>query len=187
MLSHRLRSTARGTAAVLAVVGLLTACSRDISTPVATQDLQSMDADYVAFGMVSFVTTSGVREGRIEADTAYIYEDDESAVLHRMRVIFYDESGRERATVTGLTGDWNRATDQMVARGNVELFIHADSSRLESPEIHYDPQLDRIWSDSTTVRTTKDGVVSTGTAFESDLSFENITIENMRGGARRVF
>lgn len=186
MNTHRPRQIVRGVAAALAV-GVLAACSREISTPVATQDLQSMDADYVAFGMVSFVTTSGVREGRIEADTAYVYEDDESAVLRQMRVIFYDENGRERATVIGQTGDWNRATDRMVARGNVELLIHADSSRLESSEIHYDPSIDRIWSDSTTVRTSRDGSVTTGTAFESDLSFENITIENMRGGARRVF
>jgi LPS export ABC transporter protein LptC len=186
MITHDARRIARIAVAACAVF-VLAACSREISTPVAEQELLSMDADAVVFGMASFITTSGVREARIEADTAYVYDDDESAALKQMRVIFYDENGRERATVTGRTGDWNRATDRMVARGNVELFIHADSSRLESPEIHYDPSVDRIWSDSTTVRTSRDGAVTTGTAFESDLTFENIRIENMRGGARRVF
>lgn len=187
MKSRRPATMARD--ALLAVVATLVlgACSRDISTPVATQELQSLDADYVAFGMVSFITTSGVREGRIEADTAYIYEETASANLHQMTIVFYDEVGQERATVTGTSGEWNRQTDQMVARGDVVLLVHADSSTLESPEIHYDPTLDRIWSDSSTVRTMKDGTVSSGTAFESDLSFENIRIENMRGGARRVF
>jgi hypothetical protein len=74
-----------------------------------------------------------------------------------------------------------------VARGEVELFIHTDSSTIESPEIYYEPDIDRIWSDSATVRTMKDGTVQSGTAFESDMSFENVRIENMRGGVRRIF
>ena len=75
----------------------------------------------------------------------------------------------------------------MVARGDVVLFIHTDSSTIESQEIYYEPDLDRIWSDSSTVRTMKDGSVTSGTAFESDMSFENLVIQNMRGGVRRVF
>ena len=187
MTIGRLGANTSEAVAMLALVGALGACSREMSTPVATQELQSMEADYIAFGMVSFVTASGVREGRIEADTAYIYEEDSTAKLHQMKIDFYDEVGRERATVTGVSGDWNRETDRMIARGDVVLFIHSDSSTIESPEIHYDPSLDRIWSDSATVRTMKDGTVTSGTAFESDLSFENLTIQNMRGGARRVF
>jgi LPS export ABC transporter protein LptC len=146
-----------------------------------------MDADYVAYGMVSFVTTNGVREGRIEADTAYVYEETSNAILKHMKIVFYDENGNERATVTGADGDWNRETDRMVARGDVVLLIAEDSSTIKSQEIYYDPTLEKIWSDSATVRTMKDGSVTSGTAFESDMTFENITIANMRGGARRVF
>ncbi len=168
-------------------VGSLTACSREISTPVADSELQAMEADYVAFGMVSFATTNGIREARIEADTAFIYEQTANAILKQMNIIFYDESGNERATVSGLSGDWNQETNRMVARGDVVLLIHSDSSTIESPEIYYDPGLEKIWSDSATVRSMKDGSVTSGSAFESDMSFENLTIRDMRGGARRVF
>ena len=163
------------------------ACGREINTPVANDEVQSMEADYVVFGMVTFITTNGVREGRVEADTAYIYEETATANLHQMQIVFYDETGQEIATVTGLSGEMERDTDRMTARGDVVLLVHADSSRIESPEIHYDPQLDRIWSDSSTVRTLADGSVTSGTAFESDMTFENLRIENMRGGARRIF
>lgn len=174
-------------ACLLALAGAVGACEQDLSIPVADEELLTLDADYVAFGMVSFITANGVREGRIEADTAYIYEDTGLANLHHMHIVFYDEVGRERATVTGRSGEWNRETDRMVARGDVVLFVHTDSSTLESQEIFYDPQIDRIWSDSSTVRTMKDGTVTSGTAFESDMSFENIRIENARGGIRRIF
>jgi len=175
----------------MAAVGLVLvtngACSSEVSTPVANADLQAMEADYVAYGMVSFVTNSGVREGRVEADTAYVYEQSSTAMLRQMSIVFYDDLGNENETVTGAFGDWNRETNRMVARGDVILLIHGDSSRIESAEIYYDPGLERIWSDSLTTRIMSDGSVTSGTAFESDMAFENITIANMRGGARRVF
>ena len=178
---------ARRAVLALTLAGTAAACGTELDTPVANEELQSMAADYVAFGMTTYVTAMGVREARIQADTAYIYESESTAILRQMELIFYDELGNERATVTGLEGDWNQATNRMVARGDVVLFVHTDSSTIESPEIYYEPDLDRIWSDSTVVRTMKDGSVQTGTAFESDMSFENVNIQNMRGGARRVF
>ncbi len=175
-------------AALLAAVAVAAACSEELNTPVADETLQSMESDYVAFGMVSFITANGVREGRVEADTAYVFEDTGLANLHQMEIVFYEEeTGREQATVTGVAGEWNRETNRMVARGDVVLFLYADSSTIESQEIFYDPGLGRVWSDSATVRTMKDGTVTSGSAFESDMSFENIRIANARGGIRRVF
>jgi hypothetical protein len=75
----------------------------------------------------------------------------------------------------------------MVARGDVVLRVLTDGSRLESAEIHYDPENDRIWSDSATVRTLADGTVTSGTAFESDIEFTNVRVLNIRGGAGRIF
>lgn len=177
----RLRCAAMGLTVIVA------ACSSELSTPLANSDLQALEADYVAYGMVSFVTARGVREGRVEADTAYVYEASSTAMLRQMSIVFYDEVGNENATVTGDFGDWNQATNRMVARGDVVLLIHGDSSRIQSAEIFYDPGLERIWSDSLTTRVMSDGAVTTGTAFQSDMAFENITISNMRGGAARVF
>ena len=186
-MTYRTSKRAGRLAVMAAGAVSLAACGTNLDTPVADAELLSMDADYVAFGMRTYVTTKGVREARIQADTAYIYESESSALLKRMTLVFYDEFGGERATVTGLAGDWNQESNRMVARGDVVLLVHADSSTIESPEIYYEPDLDRIWSDSSTVRTMKDGSVTSGTAFESDMSFENIVIQNMRGGVRRVF
>jgi len=181
------RARRAGAVAALAVASALGACGSELDTPVANEDLLSMEADYVAYGMLTYVTTSGVREARIEADTAFVYEESSTAILKQMQLVFYDENGNERATVTGRDGDWNQDTNRLVARGDVVLLIHTVSSSLESPEIFYEPDLARNWSDSTHVRTMKDGPVQCGTAFESDMSFENIVIQNMRGGARRLF
>jgi len=168
-------------------LALVAACQDELGTPVASADIQAIEAESVVFGMVSFITTQGVREGRVQADTAYMFADSAVAKLLGMQITFYHEDGRERATVTSLAGDWDQDTDRMVARGDVVLFVHADSSTIESQEIYYDPEDDLIWSDSATVQTLKDGTVTTGSSFESDMSFQNIRITDPRGGTRRVF
>lgn len=175
---------ALGASLLLAAVA---GCERSINTPLANSATQLMEADNVIYGMVSFLTSRGIREGRVAADTAFMYADSAKADLRKMEIVFYDEVGRERATVTGTYGEWSQASDRMIARGDVVLYIHSDSSTIESQEIHYDPDQDRIWSDSATVRTLSDGSVTSGTSFQSDMSFENIRITDIRGGARRVF
>jgi len=175
---------------LFAAVGLVTAisaCSQEIETPLADAATQSIEADNVLFGMVSFMTASGVREGRVRADTAYLFADSSMAKLRQMQIVFYGEDGRPSATVTGVYGEYSPESDRMVARGDVVLEIHSDSSRIESQELHYDPEIDKIWSDSATVRTMSDGSVTSGSSFESDMSFDNVLIRDMRGGARRVF
>ena len=165
----------------------MTACEEDQDTPVASEFMQGIDAP-VVFGMTSFLTVDGVREGRVRADTAFTYQDSTKVDLRVMVVDFYDESGRERATVSGRTGEWDQETDRMVARGDVVLRVHTDGSRIESAEIYYDPENDRIWSDSATVRTLSDGTVTRGSAFESDIEFTNVRVLDIRGSAGgRIF
>ena len=99
--------------------------------------------------------------------------------MRTVNLIMYDEAGEERARVTSRTGLMNEDTQLMVARGDAVL-VMADR-RIESAEIHYEPQRDRIWSDSTTIMTmTEGGRVVEGSAFLSDANFENIFIQNQR-------
>jgi LPS export ABC transporter protein LptC len=174
-------------AACVAVPLLLAACDESQDTPVASADVQGIGADLVQYGMVSYLTASGVREGRVQADTAYAFYDSATVKLRGMRLVFYNPDGSERASVTADSGELNENTDRMVARGNVVLVVHADGRRLESSELNYDPDQDRIWSDSATVQTMADGTVTRGTAFQSDLDFKNVVIRNIRGGGNIVF
>lgn len=156
-------------------------CEEPTRAPVADTELQELGADNVYYGMVSYITASGIREGRIQADTAYAFADSGTVDMRGMELVLYENDGRARATVTAERGELEENTDRMVARGNVVLVLHADGRRLESPELHYDPNRDRIWSDSATVQTLPGGRVTRGTAFESDLDFDNLRIENPRG------
>mgnify|MGYP001567758049 CR=1 FL=1 len=164
----------------------LMACDGPVDTPVASADVQGIEADLVQFGMVSFLTASGVREGRVEADTAYAFYDSAVVKLRGMRLVFYNADGSERASVTAESGEMDENTDRMLARGNVVLIVHTDGRRIETAELNYDPNGDRIWSDSATVQTLANGSVTRGTAFESDLDFRNVRIANPRGAISNI-
>jgi LPS export ABC transporter protein LptC len=173
---------------VLAAMALTAAaCQQEVVDPgSATPQMEELESPIV-FGMTAFMTTNGVREGRIQADTAYTYADSVKVDLRGMTATFFDEDGNDRATVTGREGEWDQQTDRMVARGDVVLVIHSDGSKIESAEINYDPTIDRVWSDSATVRTMADGSVTRGSAFESDIDFTNVTVRNVRGEAGNIF
>jgi len=180
---HRGRMAFVLTAALGVAVG---GCEDPSHPSIADAALTEIEADNVIFGMTSFLTTNGVREGRVAADTAFIYTDSARVYLRVMKLVFYQEDGRARATVTALRGEMDTNTDAMLAQGNVVLIVHEDGRKIETSELHYDPQRDKIWSDSTTVQTLADGRVSRGTAFESDMEFRNLRIENPRGDVGEI-
>ncbi len=167
-------------------MGAVAACEGPNESPTASQDLTSIQADNVIFGMVSYLTSKGVRQGRIDADTAYVYNDSATIKLRRMKVIFYDEDGRQRATVTAERGELEQASDRMIARGNVVLTIPGKGEKLESAELKYDPDRQLIWSDSASVLTRADGSVTRGSSFQSDLEFNNVKIEKPRGAIGEI-
>jgi len=164
----------------------LGACQETTDPPVAPSELQELGADLVYYGMESYLTAEGVREGRVRADTAYTFAEAGEVHMRGMELVFYEEDGRARATITAREGEMEEGTDRMVARGDVVLTVHADGRKIETAELHYDPDRDRIWSDSATVQTLPGGRVTRGSAFESDLDFDQVRIENPRGSIGAV-
>lgn len=181
----RARRSPVGRLGVLALcVALPAGCSDVTEAPIADETLLDLQADNVIYGMSSYMTTNGIREGLVRADTAYMFVDSAHVDLRGMTIVFHAEDGRPRATVTGRTGEWDQDRDIMVARGDVLMVVHEDGREIRTEELHYDAYRERIWSDSATAQTLPDGTVTRGSSFESDLSFQDLRIENVRGGTR---
>jgi hypothetical protein len=67
----------------------------------------------------------------------------------------------------------------MVAIGNVVLITN-NLRKIETEELHYDPNTRRMWSDVTT-RHTYEGRVQIGDSFQSDDEFTRVVVQNPRG------
>jgi len=135
---------ARRRALALALAG----CGDGPRTPVASEDLLEMQADMVTYDMETYFTNAeGIRTGKIEADSAFSFQDSTVVHMRGVDMTVYAETGEIRATVIADRGRYERDR-KMHALGNVVLVMPADGLRLESEELHYDPLTERIWSDS---------------------------------------
>jgi LPS export ABC transporter protein LptC len=186
-----IHSTIRHRDGGLIWVGLVTgsigiaACSGSEPTLVADESLVGIEADAVVFDMEDYLTNDGIRSGVIRADTAHVFDDSSEVKMWGVDMTLFHEDGTERARVTSERGTLDRQSEEMTAYGNVVLVVDQGAQRVESSELHYDPDGDRIWSDSSSVFT-REGRVTRGTCFRSDLSFRNYTVCNIRGAAGSI-
>jgi len=160
---------------VLALAAAAIGCGEENTAPVAAPELLATGADWVTTGMTQNITVSGVRQGEVYADTAYGYQDSTTVILTNPVLTLFTDAGVQRARVTAEWGKLNQNTQVMIARGTVVLTIQAGNRRVESSELNYDPNGDRIWSDSLTVMH-EEGRVVTGMGFDSDLEFRNTVV-----------
>lgn len=162
--------------ALLALAG----CTPSASGPVAGEEYVNMPADRVIDGIEHVMTAGGVRRAKLLADTAYMFDDSMKAELKAVHVTFFDDAGTDNAELTSLTGWLDGKTEAMTARGNVVLRLYEGNRIIETAELHFDPERDRIWSDSaTTLR--QDGTVMHGDGFRADGRLRNIENMNPRG------
>jgi LPS export ABC transporter protein LptC len=160
------------------------ACGQPAAEPGATADpsLTGVDADFVIYGMESYLTNEGVRSGRVQADTAFMFEATTEWRMHGVRMTVFNELGVDQATVVADSGQLNEATEQMVARGNVVVELPNTSCTIESSELHYDPLAKQIRSEQST-RFLQGGRVTSAAGFTSDLEFRNFSLRSPVGPA----
>lgn len=167
----------------LALLGLLAgvvaasvaACTDDAPVATIPSDYLAFDADGIVFGMIHRMTQDGRVQGVVHADTAIQWQDSAAVHLRGVELSVREEDGSERAHVTARRGILDTRTNRMAAYGDVVMVIPGEARRIESQELHYDPQGDEIRSDSSFVYTHR-GQVTRGRAFRSDLEFVNFRI-----------
>ncbi len=172
---------------VVCLAFLALGCTEENPTPVGSPPLLETGADMVIKGLEHTITVKGVKEGDLYADSAFWYRD--SSVYHLVKphlILYTSGTGTERARVHSLSGRFNPTTREMLAQGDVVLTIVDGERTVESQELNYNPNGDRIWSDSATTMV-EQGRITEGLGFESDLNFRRTvvgpgSIRNTSGG-----
>ena len=166
---------------LLPLLVALVACKNDGVRPTTVVTVAD-SADQVLQGFRHFVTRDGVRDGEIEADTAFFYDDTQSTQLRRMRMVFFDSAGGERATIVAQRGQYLWQKGSMVAEGGV-ILTTADGKTLKSEKLVYDAEKKELSTDVPFVFDDNATHVE-GDGFRSDLQFANIRAARPKGRAR---
>lgn len=167
-------------AATVAVVATL-ACS-DQGTRPTTAVAVADSADQVIFSMTTSVHDNGDRRSQVVAETAYVYQNAQKMDLRRLRVVFYDELGRQSSVLTAKQGIYSLTNGSLDARGAV--FVEStDGRKLSTEHLIYDKAMLQLRSDTNFVYDAPTGRL-TGTSFESDLEFKNVGVDRPKGRQR---
>lgn len=161
-----------------ALAWLAAGCSGPQEPPaIAAQELP---ADQIMTDVGHAVTNDGVRSALGLFDTVYLHQDSSIMRIRGVNLEMFNSIGSLTATLTSDAGELNQSTDAMVARENVRLVLEADSSVIETEELHFDPSTHRVWSTVHTTRRLGDCELRAD-GFTSDDQFQKIEYNRQSG------
>ena len=126
-------------------------------------------ADQVMVGVDNNITRDGIRNARLEADTAFTFEAVARLDLRNVRLTFFGELGDTLGVLDGREAEYHLETGNVKIRGNVEVSL-TSGERLEAPVVEYLSQLNEVRADSGYVLTYPDGTVDRGSYLVQDLT-----------------
>lgn len=176
----------RFAAALILSFMILAACTEKKALPTARAGSPLADsADQIMFGAKFNLTDKGLHRARLNADTAYFFDDNTRVELENVNTTFFNSAGARDAVLTSRRGTYNTRVGQMVARRNV-VVVSEDGRRLTTSELIYSQPANQISSDSAFVLTEPNRRLE-GVGFRSDPNMKNIQIlRGARGEARNV-
>jgi LPS export ABC transporter protein LptC len=166
---------------VLSALSVLSVACEETGARPTTTITATDSADQVLEGFSHYVTKDGVRRSRVEADTAFFYENTQVTHLKKIRVVFFDTQGEESSTLTAKSGTYRWQDGSMEAAGTV-VVVSPDGRRLATETLKYDNAANTI---STNVHFTFDRGTEhlEGNSFRSDPDFRNVVTDRPRGTA----
>lgn len=147
---------------------------------------QADSADQVMFGVKQYLTTLGVKQAYLRADSALIYEASGRVDMRKVGVTFFSPDGVQMSTLTSQTGVYWMRTNQMSASGNVVVVRTSDGATLHTDFLQYDPAKNQVTTDRPFVADNGPRHIEGDHGFTCDPGFTNCTVQGMRGTAGRL-
>jgi LPS export ABC transporter protein LptC len=125
------------------------------------------------------LTTEGRKDAVIFADTLISFEETDSTIAKVVKVIFYDENGDYRSTLTSREGLVRQKTKEFLVWGDV--VVENDTAKLETQSLLWDPSTRLITTDDF-VKFRRGNDLLTGYGMRADNRLENVKIlKDVRG------
>lgn len=125
---------------------------------------------------------------KVSAPKVLRYENEENPYTEfpkGIKVIFYDNAGDIDATITSQYAIYTEKDDLWHATKDVVAINHKENKILNTEELFWNMEEERIYSDKH-VRITSDEEIVYGKGFESDQSFDNWTIKGIENSSISV-
>ncbi len=167
------------------IVGLIlcvavAACNDAAEPPIAPANPLADSADQIMWNLSVALTDHGINRARLEADTAFFFDQSSRIEMRNVRTTFFDQLGKRSAVLTAREGTYTTRAGYTEARGNV-VVVSEDGRHLTTEQLRYTPQTDQISSDSAFVLTEPTRRLQ-GIGFTSDPDMNNVRVHRLTGG-----
>jgi LPS export ABC transporter protein LptC len=151
-------------AAMVAITG---ACAKDEAPIPKTQSPLADSADQVLSGVGFLLTNGGVQQGKLEADSGFMFENSTRIELRHVKTDFFTKTGDQTGTLTSREGTYLKSQGMLEARDSVVVVSTDGRRRLTTQQLRYDERTNLITTDSAYVLS-EDGQVNRGVGFSTD-------------------
>ncbi len=165
------------------ILGVLAGCEQRIRPSI----VEGMDADELpdqeSWNSTIIVSNEGVVSAIIKAGYIAMYSDKKITLLDDgVHVDFYNEEGEITSILISDRGEVDDETQDLSGYGNV-VIEGDDGTILETEEIHWVNETERIHTDKFVKITSPDEIIE-GYGMESDAGLNNYTIYRVTGQTR---
>jgi LPS export ABC transporter protein LptC len=169
---------------VSALVALIAAgaCNRDAAVVAVGQSPLADSADQVLSGIEFLLTSGGVLQGKLEADSGFMFENSTRIELRHVKTEFFTKTGDSTGTLTSREGTYLKSQGSLEARDSVVVLSTDGRRRLTTPQLKYDERTNLITTDSAYVLT-QDGQVHRGVGFSTDPDITRFECKSSCSGA----
>lgn len=161
--------------------GIAGACQEEAPVESFAEAQTLLGADAVIMdGVHTMTNAQGIRTARLQFDTMYQWSDSTHRAVRGVNLVVFNEDGSERGQVTSIRGTFDPGDESLTANGNVVLVVPGEDRRLETEELHYDPEAQQLWSDSAFILY-EGARTREGCSFTTDLEFQNFSVRGTAG------
>ena len=171
--------------ALLAAGIVAGACTKQQAPIATTRSPLADSADQVLSGVEFLLTERGVQQGKLEADSGFMFENSTRIELRHVHTDFFTKTGDPTGTLTSREGTYLKARGSLEARDSVVVVSTDGRRRLTTQQLRFDQRTNLITTDSA-YTLTQDGQVHRGVGFATDPNFTRFECKSACSGIAAV-
>ena len=154
-------------AAFVLALSIVVGCGEEAPAIPTTQSALADSADQVMSGVQFLLTEGGIQQGKLVADSGFMFENSTRVELRGVRTDFFAKTGEPTGVLTSREGTYLEQRGDLEARKDVVVISSDGKRKLETAQLRYDERTNLITTDSAFV-ITQDGQVGRGVGFSTD-------------------
>lgn len=155
----------------IAAMILAGACKKDQPTIPRNVSPLADSADQVMSGVGFLLTNAGVLQGKLEADSGFMFDNSTRIELRHVSTDFFTKTGDKTGTLTSREGTYLKTQGKLEARDSVVVVSTDGRRRLVTQQLRFDERTNLITTDSA-YKLSQDDQVQEGIGFSTDPDFQ---------------